>query len=119
MNKAMIEFYKDKNILISEAVRRGLKQQLTEAQTLEGLEKVYNRVRSGEMIKDVSLVWQAWEEAKRNQGKEYLQWCLSRDEYMSKIQQLQGNISTLHGLIFGIAGILISTIILCGWITHV
>ena len=119
MNKAMIEFYNEKNILISEAVKRGMKQQLTEAQTLEGLETVYNRIQDGEQIKDVSLIWEAWEAARRSQGKEYMQWCKSRDEYMAEIKRLNGYITNYQGAFFGMATLLLSIIILFGYITHV
>jgi hypothetical protein len=98
MNMDMINFYQGKNIQISEAVKRGLKQGLTEPQVLEGLERVFERVQDGETIKDISLAWTAWEEAKKAQGQEYLEWCLSRDEYMAQIASLKKDNSNLKAL---------------------
>jgi hypothetical protein len=89
MNKEMMQFYNDKNILISEVMRRGGKQMLTEPQIIEGLQVVYDRVEAGEQIKDISLVWEAWQAARQSQGTEYLEWCLSRDEYMQQIKELK------------------------------
>lgn len=119
MNQDMIQFYNDKNILISEVMRRGGKQMLTEPQIIEGLQAVYDRVQGGEKIKDISLIWQAWEEARRSQGKEYLEWCLSRDEYMIKIDLLERSIVNRDSVIWSLITIFVSTAIFWYWSTYV
>jgi hypothetical protein len=117
MNKdmKMIGFYQDKNIMISEVVKRGAKQGLAEPQILEGLEKVFDRVQSGENIKPISLVWEVWEEAKKTQGEEYLQWCLSRDQYMAKIDSLNRSITTRDIIIYSILTLILSSAAFATW----
>lgn len=70
--KEAIQFFADNNLSPSEIIKRGFKQGLNEGQTRMGMVRVYERVQGGENIKQIRLAWQAWEEAKKVQGDEFM-----------------------------------------------
>ena len=70
--KDALQFFLENNLHPAEVIKRGFKQGLNEGQTRMGMIRVYERVKGGEKIKPLRLAWQAWEEAKRVQGDEFM-----------------------------------------------
>jgi hypothetical protein len=70
MDERVFEFYENKKRPVSEILKRGRKQGLRDAQIYEGMQIIYDKIQSGEFIKDIALVWRVWEEAKRSEGRE-------------------------------------------------
>ena len=117
--QAAIAFFEQNGHRARQLVSRGRKRGLKESRVLEGMVSVHQRCLDGEPLRPINMAWEAWEEAGHCHDAEYVNWCRSRGEYAAQIDQLERRLSTVNGAFWGMAAILLSTIILCGWINHV
>lgn len=69
--KDTVKFFADNNFPMSELIKRGKKQGLTEAQIRAGMIRVYEKVQKGEKVKPIRYAWNAWNEAKNIQQEVY------------------------------------------------
>jgi len=83
MKKEIASFYNDKNLPVSEILKRGRLKGLNDPQMFQAMENIYYRVLGGEQIKNINIVKIVWEEAKQVQGRQYA--------YVEEILEAQEN----------------------------
>lgn len=83
-----IQFFADNNFATSEIIKRGFKQRLTEGQIRAGMVRIWLRVKGGEKIKPMRLVWRAWEEARKIQSDDFMVLEDSKKTLRSKVDSL-------------------------------
>jgi len=87
--QAAFAYFEDNGHNVHQVITRGRRKGLTEPCIIEGIVKTYQRIQSGDALKPIQIVWEAWEAAKKAQGKDYLNWCRSRGEYTAEIDRLR------------------------------
>lgn len=87
--RAAITLFQENKHQANEVIKRGRKQGLKEAQTREGMVRVWERVQAGETIKPIQMAWEAWAEAKNAQGQEFLEYEFTREELRMVIRKLR------------------------------
>ena len=96
-----IAFYEENHFPLSEMIKKGRDQGLTEAQVRIGMVKVHDRIRNGEKLKPMRYAWQAWIEGKAAQGDAFRQIDKDRAELRKEIAKLskQRAVSAYVGLV--------------------
>jgi len=119
--QSAFKYFDENGYNVHQIITRGRRKGITESCIIEGMINIFERIESGEVIKPIQIVWAVWEAAKKVQGKEYIEWCRSRDEFMADITDLKSKILGLKrkiskmeialGLTGGLLAILLTLII--------